>query len=105
MGLRKDKFEVDRRRAYSRAKCQADFRFEDWKLTYNDWCEFWPNKDIWNMRGRMGDSLCLTRRDITKPWSRTNCCLLPRTNIIAITNRRNTDLPTEHFWEGAIYLD
>jgi hypothetical protein len=105
MGVRKDKFHVNRLRAYTRAKCQAAFRYEDWELTYADWCDFWPNEQIWAMRGRMGDSLCLTRRDLDKPWSRSNCCLLPRTNIIAITNRRNTSLPTEQFWTEAIYLD
>lgn len=101
----KNQFDVIRRRAYARAKCQADFRYEDWHLTWKDWCEFWPNETIWAMRGRSANSLCLTRRDPEKPWDRKNCCLLPRVNIAAITNRRNTNLPTEHFWVDAIYLD
>lgn len=104
MGVRKNPFEVARKRAYARAKCQAAFRYEDWLLTYKDWCDFWP-KERWAQRGRAVDNLCLTRRDYQKPWSRTNCCLLPRLNILGITNRRNTDLPTDHFWSAAIYLD
>jgi len=102
---RKPAFDVQRRKAFCRAKCQADFRGEVWHLTWEDWCAFWSTEEVWHQRGRSTDALCLTRLDYKQPWSKTNCCLLPRRNALAITNRRNTDLPTDHLWSQAIYRD
>ena len=97
-------FDVIRRRAYARAKCQADFRFEDWNLKWTDFCKFWPSEEIWALRGTKAHCICLTRRDHTKPWDAKNCCLMNRGDILAINNRSKHGLPVDHIWVRARFL-
>ena len=62
--------------AWARAKAQANFRAERWELSFDDWVEIWA--DRWHQRGRTKHTVCLSRRDYTLPWSRTNCEIITR---------------------------
>ena len=104
MGVRKNPFDVNRRRAYARSRCQADFRGEAWDLTFSEWCEFWPTPEEFARRGRHSDSLCLTRRDWTLPWNRTNTVKLPRPAQVAIGNRYGR-FSTEEYYSQEIARD
>lgn len=64
--------------AWSRARAQAQFRGEDWQLTWPDWREIWG--DQWHRRGRHRHSLMLMRRDWHEPWTVANCFLARREN-------------------------
>jgi hypothetical protein len=62
--------------AWARAKAQANFRNERWQLSFEDWCELWEGQ--WHRRGRVKDTVCLTRRDYDEPWCRSNCEVISR---------------------------
>jgi hypothetical protein len=70
---------IDRDRAlgFYRARAQAEFRYETWELTLEQWCEIWPD-DIWVCRGREVDDLCMTREDLDGHWSMDNVVLMTR---------------------------
>lgn len=70
--------------AYGRAKCQAQFRGEGWDLTFEEFEALW--QDRWHLRGRIKDSLCMSRLDYDLPWSITNCDIITR----AEHNKRQT---------------
>ena len=53
-----------------KAKAQADFRGEEWLLTFEDYFTVWNGK--WEERGRDSDQLCMTRIDWTGAWSIDN---------------------------------
>ena len=64
---------------WSAAHTQARHRKEPWSMTFDDWCVVWA--DHWHQRGRDSDSLCMTRCDVTEPWSRSNVCLITRQQL------------------------
>ena len=70
---------IDRDRAlgFHRARAQAEFRYEDWELTLEEWCEIWPD-ERWALRGRDVDDLCMTREDLDGAWSKDNIILMTR---------------------------
>lgn len=98
--------EWDRRRsrAYIKAKNQAKFRNEIWALTYDEWCEFYPDEASVNLRGRNNTSWCLTRRDPEGAWNRTNTCMLPRLTLLTIKNRRMVNKPHDELFEEARWI-
>lgn len=59
-----------------KSKAQAQFRAEDWLLTFDDFAELWGDK--WDLRGRDGEDLCMTRTDPEKPWQHNNCEIVTR---------------------------
>jgi hypothetical protein len=93
----------DRHRAYSRSKCQADYRGEGWELTLEDWNQFWT-EERWPLRGRSNESLMMTRWDPELPWSRANCCLVDRLSGASIRNLRRYGMPVEKFYDQAITI-
>jgi hypothetical protein len=100
-----DRYPVETKVGYSRAKCQARFRGEAWDLTLEDWLEFWT-RERWPERGRTAGTICLTRRHPDQPWSRTNCCLIPRFDSIRVAKAKQSGRdPDPAIWATAIYLD
>ena len=63
-------------RAFVQQKNQAQFRGEDWQLTFEEWLGIWGTD--YDKRGRTSKSLCLTRWDLEDSWTVANCFLLER---------------------------
>jgi len=61
---------------YLKAKAQAMYRDEGWELTFTEFVDLWA--DNWDLRGRDGPDLCMTRTDVEKPWSGSNCEVVTR---------------------------
>lgn len=61
---------------WMRARAQANFRGEEWALSFNEFYELW--KDEWPNRGRAPDDICMTRDDFDGPWDTKNTFLLTR---------------------------
>lgn len=70
---------IDRDRAlgFYRSRAQAEFRYENWEITLEQWCEIWPD-DMWARRGREVNDLCMTRTDLDGAWSVDNILLMTR---------------------------
>lgn len=66
--------------SWGRSRAQAHYRGETWQLTYEEYCDIWG--DRWCQRGRQGTSLCLTRLDPSRPWSRENSVLQVRKEVL-----------------------
>ena len=78
----------DKYYAYLKHKAQANFRGEEYSLTWEDWEDLWcePN---WSNRGRKITDLCLTRLDYKGPWSVDN--------VIVCTRRQHFDIKMEQY--------
>lgn len=62
--------------AWMRAKAQARFRGEAWRLSFTAWERLWAGQ--WHRRGRGRDDLMLVRKRWTRAWSEHNCHLVTR---------------------------
>lgn len=63
-------------RAWVQTRTQAEWRGEIWQITWPEWQEIWQGS--WHERGRTSESLCITRRDMSLPWSPANSVLITR---------------------------
>lgn len=63
-------------RAFIQQKNQAQFRGEDWQLSFEDWLSIWGTD--FDRRGRGSQDLCLTRWDLEDSWTVSNCFLMER---------------------------
>lgn len=61
---------------YLRSKAQANFRGEEWNMSFDDFYSVWDGK--WDQRGRKGHNLCMTRVDETQAWTTSNVELITR---------------------------
>ena len=68
---------------------QAQYRREEWNLTFEQWLELWGDQIV--NRGRKKDDLCMTRRDPLGPWDMDNAYIIERGKHILIC-RRERDL-------------
>ena len=59
-----------------KAKAQANYREEGWNLSFEEFAELW--NDHWDQRGRSSNSMCMTRIDPEKPWTRDNTEVIQR---------------------------
>ena len=100
----KDLFVHARYIPFLRARAQCDFRKEEFLLTFEDWCEFWPTPELWSQRGRAITDLTLMRIDPDLPWHRDNCCVIERGTQLNIKNKRRRGFAWEHLLEGARYV-
>lgn len=66
-------------RAFTQCRNQAQWRGEDWQLSWQQWLGAWHG--LWHRRGRSADALCITRKDCGQAWSEHN--------VIIITRRQN----------------
>lgn len=73
--------EHDKYYAWMKHKAQAKFRGEDYKLTYDDWVDLWPN-DKWLNRGRRSTDYSLARIDPTLPWDISNVAVEKRSEYL-----------------------
>jgi hypothetical protein len=63
-------------RAWVQCRNQAQWRGEIWKITFEQWQQMWTGK--WDKRGRSSDALCITRCDMSLPWSEANAIIISR---------------------------
>lgn len=85
----KDPFDHARHKPFLRARAQANFRAEEWLLTFEDWCSFWSTEDLWACRGRGRHDLCLSRIDFDGAWAVNNCEIVERIHQLNKQKSRN----------------
>lgn len=61
---------------WQKARAQANFRSEEWELSFEDFFDLW--KDDWHNRGRKPENMCMTRLDFELPWDRKNTVIITR---------------------------
>lgn len=98
-----DRFDQERRLAYIRGHAQATYRGQQWRLTWEEFCQFWHDPARWSQRGRANTALVLTRYDPESAWSRDNCCIITRKAQLTIGIKRKWNLPEDHLYRGAIW--
>lgn len=69
-----------------RARCQSNYRGEEWTITLEEYFNMWSGHE--HRKGRASDSLVMTRIDNTQPWSRSNVELITRIEQMGRKNRR-----------------
>lgn len=57
-------------------KAQANFRGEEWQLTFEDYQTAWQGK--WHLKGRTVLAYCLTREDSEGAWHKDNVMCIER---------------------------
>jgi hypothetical protein len=100
-----NKFTNDRRLAWVRSKAQAEFRGELWNLSWEEFCHFWSNEELWKRRGRHNEDLVLTRYDIDGVWDRTNCCIITRYDHLRSKIDRKLNRDVSEYFKDAIWYD
>jgi len=98
-----DKFTTDRRLAWVRSRSQAWFRYEDWELTFEEYCTFFNSINRFYSRSRKSDGLVLTRLDSKKPWSKENCCIITRINQLRANRAAMAGQNDREFYKDAIF--
>lgn len=73
-----------------RFHCQCRFRKEECDITWPQFQLLWG--DQFHKRGRSGDDLVLTRRDVELPWTLNNAEVITRREQIIRKNSRATRL-------------
>ena len=66
---------VQLRRDWSRSRCQARFRGEEWNLEFEDYYRLWTEDDKYLRKGRHAEQLCLGRWDVEGAWELSNLWL------------------------------
>lgn len=62
--------------SWQRAKAQANFRGEEWCLTFEQYQSLWDQH--WEQRGRGIDDYIMTRDDMDGVWREQNIIIIPR---------------------------
>jgi hypothetical protein len=62
--------------AFQRQRAQAKFRGEYWSMSFEQFQYLW--QDLWHLRGKQSQSLCMTRIDPELDWSLDNCVICTR---------------------------
>ena len=101
----KDPFTHARNLAFHRSLCQAKFRGEEWNLTFEEFCHFWNDKQLWDQRGRKVTALVLTRFDTEKPWDRHNCCIITRGDQLRSKIERHWGNDDTEYFKDAIWYE
>jgi len=68
--------------AYLKHKSQAQYRKEEYKLTWPEWESIWQDDDTWFARGRGRNDICLAKLDRSKPWEWDNVKLMKRIDYL-----------------------
>lgn len=97
-----DRFSTERRLAWVRGRAQAEYRGEDWRITWADFCVFWPTEERWQQRGRHTEALVLSRFDYEKPWTRKNCCIITRYQHLCASRARRAGKDMNQYYKGAL---
>lgn len=61
---------------FLKARAQANFRGEDWTLTFEQFADIWG--DRWALRGRASTDLAMTRDDLEGAWAENNVIIVTR---------------------------
>ena len=61
---------------WQRSKAQANFRGEEWLLSFEEYYDLW--KELWPQRGRGSDDYCQSRHDPDGPWDTKNTVIITR---------------------------
>ncbi|CAB4153583.1 hypothetical protein UFOVP635_10 [uncultured Caudovirales phage] len=77
--LRKNKDEEIHKKfmPWHRARAQANYRNEEWNISFEEWCMLWP-EELWRQRGRASQEYALSRIDPKQPWNTSNAVVAPR---------------------------
>ena len=102
--FRKDPLDVMRRQAWARSRSQAEYYDQDWQLTYEEFCEFFPDLESFQRRGKGTEDLTLCRYDPEGAWSADNCCLITRYNHLCAKIARRHGKPTDQFFNEAVWI-
>lgn len=86
--------------AFLRARAQARFRKEGWELSFEDFEALWNQDASWLQRGTSSDSLLMTRRDFSLPWSKDNCYIELRRTHLQRMCQLQTGKPKRKLGEG-----
>lgn len=72
-----DPFVHDLYYAWLKHRAQARFRGEGYHITFEQWQDLWP-EELWEQRGRLSSSLCLSRIDFWSDWDISNVEIITR---------------------------
>lgn len=72
-----DPFVREKYYAFLKHRSQAQYRGEDYQLTWEDWQTIWTDERF-NKRGRKIDDLVLCRDDWNGVWTLNNCVIITR---------------------------
>jgi len=76
-----DEFRRNKYYAWLKHKAQANHRGEYYDLTFQDWETLWPD-ELFALRGRRPDDLCLMRIDIDGGWTVSNLEIVTRIDYL-----------------------
>lgn len=85
-----DDFTNQRRLAWIRSKCQAQYRQEQWNLSFDEFCAIWSTPELFVQRGRGRNDLVLVRYHNNQAWSLANCRIITRHNQLKILSAIKT---------------
>lgn len=72
--------------AWLKHRAQANFRNEEYELTFEDWLHLWQDEEQWLNRGKTRECFVLSRKDQEGAWSRANCEIITRHEQLKRTN-------------------
>ena len=70
--------------AFLRQRAQANFRKEQWQLTFEQFVTLW--QDLWTQRGRTSTDLCMSRWNYDLPWNVENCKIMSRGEHVRVSS-------------------
>jgi len=73
-----DPEEHKRYRVFIQQKNQAQWREEGWAISFEAWKDLWTASGVWDLRGRVRGTWCMTRSDWSLPWTLNNVVIVPR---------------------------
>jgi hypothetical protein len=73
-----DPVEHKKYRTWIQQRNQAQWRQEGWTISFDEWKLLWDISGQWDNRGRARECYCMTRRDVTMPWSIDNVQIITR---------------------------
>lgn len=97
-------WEHDRRLAWLRFRNQCIWRGERFELTWEDYCEIWPESRF-QLRGRKSTDLIITRIDREHAWTRANTCLMTRYQQLVINRRIRSGRSYDEFMRDLITFE
>jgi hypothetical protein len=77
-------------RTFVQARNQANFRKEQWDLSFDDYQALW--REHWHDKGRTVDDYCMARRDVELAWDLGNVEVLSRHEHFSRANRRRNNI-------------
>jgi hypothetical protein len=71
-----DEFKHEMYLPWLRSKAQANYRKEEWDLSFEEFYLIW--KEQWHNRGRKIDNVCMSRDDMDGVWDKNNIIIITR---------------------------